>query len=153
GTPPRSLTRLSPPPPLPFPYTPLFRSCPAARAGTRIDDPIERGIDAQLPVATSQPAAQPARHMHCVGVEHGALGRRPPEDRLARREPWEDAASVGGQQPLRRKVATCRQQSVRLANGGLDGRKPVRIIRIEPGELDHVAFPCPFAKGECSMHS
>jgi glutamyl-Q tRNA(Asp) synthetase len=74
--------------------------------------------------------------MHFSGEQHHTRVGTPPQHGIIVAEPRKDAVGVGIEQPLRRKVASCRQQAIGILQRASDRRKG--IVRTEKG--NHVSL-------------
>src|SRR3546814_11616270 len=93
-----------------FPYTTLFRS--------------DRFLEA-------------VRDVELAWLKHGARIRTPPQHRLIRVVPGENALSVSADETRRRQIAAYREQPVRIAHRQMCGRERlVRIARVQPMQAD-----------------
>src|SRR3546814_17256077 len=93
-----------------FPYTTLFRS--------------DRFLEA-------------VRDVELAWLKHGARIRTPPQHRLIRVVPGENALSVSADETRRRQIAAYREQPVRIAHRQMCGRERLgRIARVQPMQAD-----------------
>src|SRR3546814_1292827 len=96
-----------------FPYTTLFRS--------------DRFLEA-------------VRDVELAWLKHGARIRTPPQHRLIRVVPGENALSVSADETRRRQIAAYREQPVRIAHRQMCGRERlVRIARVQPRSEEHTS--------------
>mgnify|MGYP003605892069 CR=1 FL=1 len=93
------------------------------RLGACRDHLLERGVRPDLPRAVPEAAAEARRQAHAIGGEHHARIGRPPQRRLAGREPRKDAVTIGIQQARQRQVAPDREQAVGLLHGAVRRRE------------------------------
>lgn len=100
------------------------------------DHGLEGAIGGHDPVATAQLAAEAARQVQGVGGDHHARIGAPPQRRLARREPREDALRIRAHEPFRLQSAAPGQQAVGIAQGLLDRRKGRMRIGTQLGQTE-----------------
>ena len=117
-----------------------FRRDPGARGvlaprRAGIDHRGEVAVECHSKATISQRFGKAARAAEFRGDEDFARIRRPPQHRLAGRIPGKDPATVRGQEPGHRQVATGRQQPFRFIEHLVERRKPLAIaIGREPGD-------------------
>src|SRR5262249_42888089 len=109
-----------------------------ARRGAPVDDRGEVAVGRGAEAAVAQRLGEAARDAELLGEEYGARVGRPPEHRLSRGIPGEDAAPGGGGQALGREIAAGGEKAGGLLERLLRGWKPLRrIVRGEPGDGPH----------------
>ncbi len=101
--------------------------------GAGLDDRSEVLVEGDGIALLAQQFAQAAGDMQFVREYHGAWVGRPPENRLAFREPRKAAVAVGLNQSVGRQVATGGEQTIGFAHG-LGQRREGKGVALQPGQ-------------------
>ena len=106
-----------------------------ARGGTGLHHLAEAGVHGEPEALPAQRAAQAAGAVEFGGKQHQPWIRCPPEHGLGLLEPGENAAPIGGQEPVGAEVLADGEEAARVVEGLAGGREG--IVRRQERQQRH----------------